>query len=211
MLKTFSLGIASGALIGVLAAALWFNTCGRPNSPSIANRFESYVARIEGRQDLILAKKSVEEKMTREVRSHSAIAKILAALFGPNVGLAEVELRCFVEYNYYVDLDLTKWKFDLSGKSLTVTAPPIQLLKPPGFYTQTVEARIRNRSVFINEKDQLREMKTFLSDTLSVLGEGYLADLQDTCRARLQDILIGFTHELKGEVDRIDSVRFTSE
>ncbi len=203
--------MGAGLLIGILVAALWYNTCGKPAPPSVASRFKSYIARIEGRQDLILVKKSVEEKMTREARSSAVLARILAALFGSTIGTAEVELRCFVEYNYYVDLDPSKWRFDVSGKSLRVTAPPVQLLKPPGFYTETVEARIRNRSVFISERDQLREMKRFLSDTLTVLGEKHLEGLQDTCRARLRDILINFSQELKGEVEAVDTVRFAGE
>jgi len=210
MSKSVSIGLIAAAIAGCILTLFIVRTCSNPQPESVANAFISYVSKIEGRQDLLLAKKTVQEKIRKEIRSGSPIAKLLSVLFGSDVGLAKVELSCVVEYNYYVSLDPAGWTFDLAGKNLKVTSPRVQLLKPPGFHSETVEARILDRSIFIQEKEHLSEMKKFLSDTLSVLGERYVRDVQDTCRARLREILKNFSKELKSEIE-VETVKFEGE
>ena len=196
LLTIFLIGCGVGVAITFLA---------KPGEPKAdLTKILVYMKALEGKEQLILARSQNQETFNYTLTDNSALARILRALFGPYIGKAQIELQCVVDYNYYVDLDDPRWKFDIVGDTLLgVTAPPPRLLKPPGLHSGSLHLNIAQKSLFINERDKYDDLVRSLSDTLSSLGEMPLRQnsaVQDTCRARLENVLSTFSRILRAEI-----------
>jgi hypothetical protein len=118
-------------------------------------RFLSYATRAEGRNDLQFATLEQTEIFRRKDES---------SLLWGRLPLPEVvvEATAPVTYTYYVDLNDT-WKFEISGDTVRVLAPPIRHNKP-AVDASEIRFETRTTSVFRDEDAAMAALKAGLTE-----------------------------------------------
>ncbi|HSV56895.1 MAG TPA: hypothetical protein VLH39_07280 [Magnetospirillaceae bacterium] len=150
--------VALGALGGVLLAV-------RAGSRQLVQReFLSYIESLSETGKLVL----VEGRERLTVRETARGQLFGNTTVGDLLGIrsdATVELSAWAELSWAVDLqDTALWSVRLNRRerSLHISAPPLMTLTP-ALRTETIEARVLDRSIFLNEKHMIDTVRRALT------------------------------------------------
>jgi hypothetical protein len=123
---------------------------------------------------------------------------------------AVVELSAWAELSWAVDLaDVSRWSLrrNKKNRALYITAPPLQTLTP-ALRTETLEARILDRSIFLDEKKMVESVRYALTGRFEEIARATSQDpgIRAKAAEALSSIALAFCGKFDLDVDRVEIV-----
>jgi len=200
--------LLSGALFLGAAAALFLALRASPLG-NVERSFLSYVEGLSETGKLILVqgreRLTVRETAKGQLFGDTTLGDLLRIRSD-----AIVELSAWAELSWAVDLsDPARWsvRFNRKERVLHIATPPLETLTP-ALRTETLEARVLNRSIFLDEKrmiDSVRAALTvrFQETARSTSNE---PELRNRAASALSAIALAFCRKFGLDADRVEVV-----
>jgi hypothetical protein len=123
---------------------------------------------------------------------------------------AVVELSAWAELSWAVDLaDTEKWslRWNKRDRALYISAPPLQALTP-ALRTETMEARVLNRSIFLDEKRMLESVQSALTLRFEEIARATAEkpEIRERAASALKAIALAFSEKFGLGVNRVEVV-----
>jgi hypothetical protein len=147
---------------------------------TIRTEFASYAASVTGSNYLQFATLRLTEVFTRTDRS----SLLWGSLELPDV---VVSATAPVEYTAYLDLN-EEWQFDLSGRTLEVTAPPIHF-NLPAINASQIHYEVRQGSLLRDEEEALEKLKEGLTQASIRRSRDHLPLVLETGRRKTEEFV----------------------
>jgi len=147
---------------------------------TIRTEFASYATSVTGSNYLQFATLKQTEVFTRTDKS----ATLWGSLELPDV---VVSATAPVEYTAYVDLN-DEWRFDLTGQTLEVLAPPIRF-NLPAINASEIRYEIRQGSLLRDEDESLEELKRGLTQMSIRRSRDHLPLVREMGRRKTQEFV----------------------
>ena len=123
---------------------------------------------------------------------------------------ATVELSAWAELSWAVDLsDTTRWslRWNRDAGTLFVAAPPLQTLTP-ALRTETLEARVLDRSIFLSEKKMIESVRSELTRRFEEMARktSEEPDVRSRAASALSAIALAFSRKYGMGIDSVEVV-----
>ncbi len=138
---------------------------------------------VEKVNDLVLCKSTTTEEENRE-----EVVQRLKYFYSKAI----YKVRFKVTYFYKLKMSSKgDWAYELKDGILYVTAPPIDIMKPPGIHTDSIEAQYEGGWLVTNEKKKLAQLVKEITPMASQRGmnEKRLSVVIPHCRESLVNFI----------------------
>ena len=202
--------LLSGALLLVLGAAGGLYLATRAGSPrKVESLFLSYIEDLSETGKLILVQ-GRERLIVRESAKGQLFGDTTLGDFLKIRSDAMVELSAWAELSWTVDVsDADRWsvRHNRKEKVLYIVTPPLQA-STPALRTETLEARVLDRSLFLDEKRMIDSVRSALTRRFEEIARGTTDEPAIRARASssLSAIAMAFCGKFGLEVDRAEVV-----
>lgn len=173
------------------------------------SRFLSYVEGLSETGRLVLVqgreRLTVQESAKGQLFGDTTLGDLLKIRSD-----AVVELSAWAELSWAVDLsDPGRWsvRVNRGERILNIAAPPLLTLTP-ALRTETLEARVLNRSIFLDEKKMIDSVRAALTRRFEEIARSTSdrPEVRNRAAASLSAIALAFCRKFKLPADRAEVV-----
>lgn len=208
MKKILNLSLAVALLLLGVAAGLYL-ALRPPSLKRVEQNFFTYVeglsesgklVLVEGRERLV-----VRETAKGQLFGDTTLGDLLRIRSD-----AQVELSAWAELSWAVDLsDASRWflRWNRKDRALYIGAPPLHTLTP-ALRTETLEARVLDRSIFLDERRMIDSVRTALTRRFEEIAQRTSEEPEIRARAAsaLSSIALAFCRKFNLDVDSVEVV-----
>lgn len=202
--------VLAGALILALGIMGGLLIVLRPGGRrDVESRFLSYVEGLSETGRLVLVqgreRLTVQESAKGQLFGDTTLGDLLKIRSD-----AVVELSAWAELSWAVDLsDPGRWsvRVNRGERILNIAAPPLLTLTP-ALRTETLEARVLNRSIFLDEKKMIDSVRAALTRRFEEIARSTSdrPEVRNRAAASLSAIALAFCRKFNLPADRVEVV-----
>ncbi len=205
--KTLFLGAACLLAVGA-AAGLWLAVRAQ-SSGRVERNFLSYVEGLSETGKLVLLqgreRLTLRESAKGQLFGNTTVGDLLRIRSD-----AVVELSAWAELSWAVDLsDTARWDLRWNRKELAlfIAAPPLQALTP-ALRTETLEARVLDRSIFLDERRMIESVRSALTSRFEEMARRTSEEpgIRSRAAAALSSIALAFSRKYGLGVESVEVV-----
>jgi len=208
-MKTKSILTIVAFLLLLAAAAGLLLALRASSSKQVEQKFFTYIEGLSETGKLVLLqgreRLTIQESAKGQLFGNTTLGDLLRIRSD-----AMVELSAWAELSWAFDLtDTSRWslRWNKRDRAHYVAAPPLQALTP-ALRTETLEARVLNRSIFLDEKRMIESVRAALTRRFEEIAQKTAeeSDIRTRAASALSSITLAFSRKFALGVDRVEVI-----